>query len=601
VRHRLPKSDVGRALHRGAKPLEDLVIVIELFEVVEHGLAAAAARVEVFEQGFRWVGFILGGFCGSRVDNCGHRGPHGGQGNRVSHGAGHSREVAARNGNVKQFRLGEPSRVVVLGRERARGVVKGPLSANGARVDCEVHGNLPGLVDLSPRVPHNRLGVDSTGGETAHDQVSKFGTAGVAANSRGPRKLGDVRTFGDDRGLKLLEGVKGGPGEFGEFGGGETCTDALLNLLGRQCGVGVVLVAVRGPGPRVPHRMAQFIGDGEVEALPGVGLHHEVQAVLRGSHEVHTRHDASVPRPCRLRAVRRAAQQRAARPVRHDGRMETDPALIDELLNVARAVASEAADLIIEGRHSAEVTRTKSSGVDIVTQMDVAAETLIRQRLHKLRPGDGVLGEEGQDHQGRSGITWVVDPIDGTVNYLYGLPSFAVSIAAVTGPPTTREWTALAGAVHDGTGRLWSAARGRGATLNDAVISRGDAAPLSQTLLATGFQYIAARRAVQGEIVARLLPQVRDIRRLGAAAVDLCLVASGHLDAYYEHGLNAWDLAAGALIASEAGATVAGIDGGPPDEHLTIAAAPEVWVQLRDALRAAGADHPFDALESASG
>ena len=221
----------------------------------------------------------------------------------------------------------------------------------------------------------------------------------------------------------------------------------------------------------------------------------------------------------------------------------------------------------------------------------------MRERIAQLRPHDGVLGEEGEDTPGTSGITWVLDPIDGTVNYLYGLPQYGVSVAAVYGPPRTREWTALAGAVFDGSGRLWSAGAGHGAWLDGEHISRAEAAPpLSHTLLGTGFQYVADRRAVQGAIVAALLPQVRDIRRLGAAALDLCLVAAGQLDAYYEHGLNAWDLAAGALIATEAGVRVAGIDGGAPDEHLTIAAHPDVWEQLRDALVSAGADHPFDAL-----
>jgi len=267
-----------------------------------------------------------------------------------------------------------------------------------------------------------------------------------------------------------------------------------------------------------------------------------------------------------------------------------------DLLDTARALAREAGALIIEGRRTAEITGTKSSGVDIVTQMDVESESLLRRRIAELRPDDGILGEEGDDVIGTSGITWVLDPIDGTVNYLYGLPSFAVSVAAVSGPPRTREWTPLAGAVFDSTGRLWSATTGHGAWLDGVRIEPREPVPLANTLLGTGFQYVAERRAAQGRIVAAMLPRVRDIRRLGAAAVDLCLVASGNLDAYYEHGLNAWDLAAGALIATEAGIRVAGIDGGMPDEHLTIAAHPALWDQLRDALVSAGADHPFDAL-----
>ena len=266
-----------------------------------------------------------------------------------------------------------------------------------------------------------------------------------------------------------------------------------------------------------------------------------------------------------------------------------------ELLETARLLAAEACALIADGRKAARVTGTKSSAVDIVTQMDLAAESLLRSRIAELRPHDAILGEEGVDVPGTSGITWVLDPIDGTVNYLYGLPNFAVSVAAVSGPALTREWTALAGAVADGSGRLWSAGRGLGAWCDGERLTRAVPAPLNETLLGTGFQYVASKRAVQGAIVARILPQVRDIRRLGAAALDLCLVAAGTLDAYYEHGLNAWDLAAGALIAAEAGVKVAGIDGGPPDEQLTIAAHPDVWLELREALESAGARDPFGA------
>jgi len=263
------------------------------------------------------------------------------------------------------------------------------------------------------------------------------------------------------------------------------------------------------------------------------------------------------------------------------------------LLDVARTLASEAGGLIVGGRAAARVTHTKSSAIDIVTQMDLASEDLIRRRLAELRPQDGILGEEGDDVLGTSGITWVLDPIDGTVNYLYGLPNFGVSVAAVAGVPRTHTWTALAGAVYDGTGELWSAGAGLGAWRGEERLLRTEAPELAGTLLGTGFQYVAERRAVQGRIVAELLPQVRDIRRMGAAALDLCLVAAGVLDAYYEHGLNAWDLAAGALIATEAGVRVAGLDGGAPDEQLTIAAFPAVWDGLRDAIVAAGGGDTF--------
>jgi myo-inositol-1(or 4)-monophosphatase len=265
----------------------------------------------------------------------------------------------------------------------------------------------------------------------------------------------------------------------------------------------------------------------------------------------------------------------------------------ESLLTIARDLATETGELIIRGRADAEVSATKSSAEDIVTQMDLAAEQHLRHRLAELRPDDGILGEEGDDVPSRSGITWVLDPIDGTVNYLYGLPHFAVSVAAVSGPARSREWTSEVAAVYDGTGVLWSAARGHGATRAGVPLHRESGPALAGTLVGTGFQYVAERRVRQGEIVTRMLGQVRDIRRLGAASVDLCLVAAGHLDAYYEHGLNAWDFAAGALIAQEAGLVVGGIDGGPADEHLTIVAVPQTWTALRDALVEAGAHQPW--------
>lgn len=264
------------------------------------------------------------------------------------------------------------------------------------------------------------------------------------------------------------------------------------------------------------------------------------------------------------------------------------------LMTLAADLAREAGELIIAGRATASVAATKSSDIDIVTQMDIAAEQLLRARLAELRPDDAILGEEGDDVPGTSGITWVLDPIDGTVNYLYGIPHFAVSVAAVTGDVRRGSWTRIAGAVFDGQGVEWRAAVGHGAYRDGVRLRRTETATLSSTLLATGFQYVASRRTAQGRIVAQMLGQVRDIRRLGAASVDLCLVAAGTIDAYYEHGLHPWDFAAGALIASEAGVRVAGIDGGEPDSHLTIAAMPGVWDQLRDALVEAGARHPWD-------
>ena len=270
----------------------------------------------------------------------------------------------------------------------------------------------------------------------------------------------------------------------------------------------------------------------------------------------------------------------------------TDAAL--DLLDTARLLAREAGEFAVSQRDSVRVAHTKSSDVDIVTHVDMACEALLRERISQLRPGDGILGEEGDDVVGASGVTWVLDPIDGTVNYLYGLPNYAVSVAAVTGPPRTREWTAIAGAVYDGMGRMWSAAHNKGAWRDETRLVAGSGPQgLAHALLGTGFQYVAPRRAAQGRLVAALLPQVRDIRRQGAAALDLCLVAAGQLDAYYEHGLHAWDLAAGALIAREAGMRVGGLGDAPPTEELTIAAHPAVWDELRDALATAGARDLF--------
>lgn len=259
-----------------------------------------------------------------------------------------------------------------------------------------------------------------------------------------------------------------------------------------------------------------------------------------------------------------------------------------DLYDVAVTIAHEARDLVVAGRSSAAVTATKSAAIDVVTQMDIAAENHLRSRLLELRPGDGVLGEEGEDVHSDTGITWVIDPIDGTVNYLYGIEHFAVSVAAVQGRPTPHAWEPVAGVVCTGSGDTYAARAGQGATKNGRTLDGSHPVDLSQTLVATGFQYIAERRIEQAKVLTEVIRHVRDIRRLGSASVDLCLVAEGVIDAYYEHGLNAWDFAAGALIAREAGVTVAGHQGGPADESLTIAAPAHIWQDLHDAVVAAG-------------
>jgi myo-inositol-1(or 4)-monophosphatase len=234
-----------------------------------------------------------------------------------------------------------------------------------------------------------------------------------------------------------------------------------------------------------------------------------------------------------------------------------------ELLALARDVALEAADLVADRRsRGVEVTGTKSSPIDVVTEADRASEDLIRRRLLDARPDDGFLGEEGDSRVTASGVTWVVDPIDGTVNYLYGVPQYAVSIAARVGDDRDG---AVAGVVVDVTKReCFTATRGGGAYLDGRPIRVRDVVSMEQRLVATGFHYTRPVRVRQAGAMARLLAEVRDIRRVGSAALDLCWVAAGRVDAYVEEGLNDWDLAAGDLVATEAGARVevrAGIGG----------------------------------------
>ena len=224
-----------------------------------------------------------------------------------------------------------------------------------------------------------------------------------------------------------------------------------------------------------------------------------------------------------------------------------------QLREVAETVALEAASLVREaGGGGASVTARKSSAVDVVTDVDHRSEELLRSRLATLRPEDGFFGEEGGRRDSATGITWVVDPIDGTVNFLYGIPYFSVSVAAVD----ERERT-IAGAVVDVTrGTVFSAARGEGATRDGERLAVRAPAPLEEQLFLTGFQYRREIRELQGAAVARLVPRIRDVRRMGSAALDLCAVAAGTADAYVEEGVHLWDRAAAGLVATEAGAVV---------------------------------------------
>ncbi len=262
--------------------------------------------------------------------------------------------------------------------------------------------------------------------------------------------------------------------------------------------------------------------------------------------------------------------------------MTDDPGAQD-LLDLARAVARDAAALVRDrAGDGVEVAATKTSVVDIVTDTDRATEALIRERLLAARPGDAFHGEESGAAVGTSRVRWVVDPIDGTVNFLYGLPHYAVSIAA----EVDRE--VVAGVVvNAATGTEYAARRGGGATRDGRVLRVRPTPPLQERLVLTGFWYDAELRAVQGAAVARLLPHVRDIRRLGSCALDLCHVAEGAADGYVEEGVQPWDHAAGGLVASEAGARLE-LTTGAGGRDLLLCAPADGFDDLRVAVAAAG-------------
>ena len=289
------------------------------------------------------------------------------------------------------------------------------------------------------------------------------------------------------------------------------------------------------------------------------------------------------------------------------------------LEQLAVELAVGAGTMVRDGRPGTlGVHHTKSTDLDVVTVMDTRSEAYLRERLAALRPDDGILGEEGGGTRGRSGLTWVLDPIDGTVNYLYDLPGYAVSVAVVEGDPGTHgAWRPLAGAVAvPRTGEVFHARRGGGARLSRfpvpttmvttvtpvggegpddgalphtpevvAELHVGDAEDLGELLVATGFAYDREVRRDQATWVAELLPRVRDIRRLGAAAVDLCHVAAGRVDAYYETGVQAWDVAAGWLVVTEAGGVVSGETAdAAPSPALAVAGGPGAHATLRAVL-----------------
>lgn len=252
------------------------------------------------------------------------------------------------------------------------------------------------------------------------------------------------------------------------------------------------------------------------------------------------------------------------------------------LLDVAVDLATQAGDLLMDGFATRRATvGTKTSATDMVTDLDRASEQLIVDGLLAARPDDAILAEEGATREGTTGVRWVIDPLDGTTNYLYGLPAFAVSIAAEAGGRS------IVGVVVDPSrDEVFAATTGGGARLNGRAISVSATSDLSTALVGTGFGYLPEQRSRQAAVLTQVLPAVRDVRRLGAAALDLCWVACGRLDAYYEQGIQHWDVAAGGLVALEAGACVEGLeDAGAGDGTARVmAATPAVADPLRRLL-----------------
>lgn len=251
-----------------------------------------------------------------------------------------------------------------------------------------------------------------------------------------------------------------------------------------------------------------------------------------------------------------------------------------ELVALASGIAREAGALLAERQPQARTAvDTKSSVTDMVTEVDRETERLIVARILAARPKDGLLGEEGASRDGTSGVRWVIDPLDGTTNYIYGYLAYSVSIGVEL------RGEVIAGVVYDAShGQLFSASKGGGAFLDGRAIRVTGKADLATAMVGTGFGYEAERRVDQVRTLSHVVPRVRDVRRGGSAALDLCSVACGRLDAYYEYGLNPWDLSAGGLIVREAGGATAGYSGHTFDEGWVVAAPPELMGALQELL-----------------
>ncbi|HKC91687.1 MAG TPA: inositol monophosphatase family protein [Candidatus Limnocylindria bacterium] len=245
-------------------------------------------------------------------------------------------------------------------------------------------------------------------------------------------------------------------------------------------------------------------------------------------------------------------------------------------LALATLAAREAGAMLLEMRRSpASGVRSKSSATDLVSEADERAERAIVTTIRKRRPDDALIAEEGSSAEGSSGLSWYVDPLDGTINYLYGIPHWSVSICCAddAGP--------LAGVVFDPLrDELWSAARGGGAYLGERRLAVADGRDLGNALVATGFGYVAAQRAIQGRIIAKVLGDVRDVRRFGSAALDLSWVAGHRFDGYFESVEKPWDWMAGALLVREAGGRVTELEPADPAFPRIIASGPGIHDDL---------------------
>lgn len=259
-----------------------------------------------------------------------------------------------------------------------------------------------------------------------------------------------------------------------------------------------------------------------------------------------------------------------------------------ELLALASKLALAAGDMVRDGRAKRGISAadTKSSATDMVTEFDKASETLIVNGILEVRASDAIIGEEGTDSAGTSGIEWLIDPIDGTTNFLYDLPGWAVSIAA-----TSAKGTEVGVVYVPTTNELFTAVAGEGAFLNGQRLQCSDTDEVALALVATGFSYQVERRRTQARRVAAMLPRVRDVRRFGAAAPDLCYVAAGRVDVYFEQWLGAWDLAAGELIAREAGCRTGSLDAGPARPDSVLAANPLLYPAMHALIEEIDNDH----------